>query len=145
MYVIRFDFQFRQGMPDEEVNSIVLTDETYEQLPVLSYDDTFDDDTVFFVKPFSEQVRHSQKTFPAICVTNPKWRLREDDHYLDDMVTWHFVCLDKAKGIWIAFKYWDAATDAEAYGSTVSVSLPCHGPAYRLDEKCRNVIDMLSL
>ena len=143
MYKLRFDFQYRHDCPDEEVNSIVLTDETYAALPVLNFEETFDDESVFQYVPFAEQVRHVAKAFPAICVMNNKWRM-EDDSYLDREVRWHFVCLDKAKGIWIAFKCWDAATDAEAYGSTVKVSLPCHGEVYRLDEKCMEVVSALA-
>ena len=143
MYKVRFDFQYRDGYPDEEHDSIVLTDETYAALPVLSYDETFDAACVFLNVPFAEQVRHIQKVFPGICVMNNKWH-HEDETLVNRAIVWRFVCLDKAKEMWIAFKYWDATPISEAYGSTVNVKFPCHGEVYRLDEKCMAVVDKLA-
>ena len=143
MYKIRFDFQYRDGYPDAEHDSIVLTDEMYAALPVLSYDETFDDECVFLYCGFAEQVRHATKVFPGICVMNNKW-LQEEKQLMKREITWRFVCLDKAKRMWIGFRYWDAASIAEAYGSTVDVKLPCHGELYRLDEKCMEIVDTLA-
>ena len=132
MYKIRFEF-----------NSINLTTKEYENLPELS-PTVFNENCEFNKGLFVEKVRHPEESFPAIWITNDDWVLEDSSDssggYLDDTIKWVFVCLDVNADIWIAFKYYDAATVAEAYGSTVSVSFPCHGEVYRLDSKCKEIV-----
>lgn len=143
MYKITFHDQPRQGEEDYESGSITLTQEQYQNLPELSTD-IFNEKCKFKKGSFSEKVRYPEVSFPAVWITNDDWHLGDAGDgtggYLDDKFQWVFVCLDMEADIWIAFKFWDCATVAEAYCATVSVSFPCHGKLYRLDSKCKEIV-----
>ncbi len=138
MYKIRFECQTEAGLPDSESCSIVLTKEQYAELPTLSIKD-IDSGSVFTKKDFPEQIRNPIISFPAIRITNPAWKLEQpekfEDQYANPEYEWVLLCLDLKNKIWIAFKYWNAATNADIMDySSVGVSYPWHGDVYRIDE-----------
>ena len=145
MYRITFEAQPRQGTPDYETNSIVLTQAEYENLPVLSAN-IFDEKCEFSKGTFSEQVRAPVHTFPAVWISNDSWELEEPHNsdltggYMDSTFWWVFVCLDSKENIWIAFKYYDLATLEDSYCATVGVAFPDHSEIYRLDKKCTEIV-----
>ena len=143
MYKIKFEAQPRQGTPDYESGSIILTKEQYEKLPYLS-GDIFDETCQIHSVTFREPTRHSNIFFPAIRISHDEWELKDDTEdsggYMDPRIFWFFVCLDKAADIWIAFDFYDLATLEDTYTSTVGVSFPTHGDIYRLDEKCKEIV-----
>lgn len=143
MYKIRFDFQTQSGIPDSESCSIILSKEEYVALPEITVNE-FDANTTFFKKEFTEQVRNPHGFFPAIWLSNPAWLLEQpeefESQYNNPEYYWVFVCLDTVDDIWIAFKYWDAATIEEVFSSTVSVSTPWHGDIYCLDKGCKKIV-----
>lgn len=142
MYRILFENQVAQGSPDYIYDPIYLTEADYDNLPVLDYDKFFDKDCVFKMVSFREPIRHEPRRFSAIRVENDKWN---SDRYelMDPRVVWYFVCLNGRKNVWIAFKYWDEATLDDTMHATVGVSFPRHGDVYRLDDKCKIVIEAL--
>ena len=143
MYKITFEEQPRHGEPDYEGPTITLTEEQYQHLPELSAD-IFNEKCEFSKGLFYEQVRRPTQSFPAVWISSDEWKLDEATEgsggYMDDSIKWVFVCLDIDNDIWIAFEYYNLATVAEAYGSTVGVSLPCHGDLYRLDSSCKDIV-----
>ena len=143
LYEIKFSYQSRDGYPDTEGDSIRLTAEQYPKLPELSAK-TFDSGCIFAKREFTEQVRHPEKTFRAIWISNDQWTVEpldsSSDWYVYDEFYWVFVCLDILQDIWIAFTYHDAVTADDEYCSTVSVSYPTHGEIYRLDEGCKAIV-----
>lgn len=146
MYKIRFDFQTESGIPDSESCSIVLTKEQYAALPELSIDQ-FDENCGFSQQDFYEQVRHPNVSFPALWASNPAWQLEQPEEferqYSNPKYKWVFVCLDATEDIWIAFKYWDAATNEEVMSSsTVGVASPWHGDVYRLDDMSIQIVKL---
>jgi hypothetical protein len=143
LYEIAFSRQSRHGLPDTDGDSIRLTKEQYHTLPELSLE-TFDGQCKFVPKEFSEQVRHPEKSFPAIWISNDTWKVapldNTSDWYVHDNFYWVFVCIDVAADLWIAFTYHDAVTADDAYCSTVNVCYPTHGELYRLDEGCKELV-----
>lgn len=139
MFKIPFESQTRHNEIDVESGSIVLSKEDYLNLPVLS-SEIFDAKTTYYRGDFFEQIRHPEKSYSAVFVKNPNWKLEPatplSGGYMDDSIKWVFVCLDNNDDIWIAFTICDRATFEDAYGSTVRVSYPSHGDVYRLDAKC---------
>lgn len=134
VYEIKFSNQTRENMPDTESYTIRLTKEQYLKLPELSIGN-MGNKCQFYKEDFPEQIRNPKKTFPALWLCNPGWRLKEPENYLNPEVKLVFVCLDMKNDIWIAFPYFDLATVEDAYGSTVSVSCPAHAEVYRLDDE----------
>jgi len=146
MYKIRFDCQTEAGIEDYESCSIVLTKEQYEALPEISVD-KFDENCGFLQKNFQEQVRHPHASFPALWASNPNWVLEQPEEfehqYNNPKYNWVFVCLDVAEDIWIAFKYWNAATNEEVMSSSaVGVAYPWHGDVYRLDKESIQIVKL---
>ena len=143
LYAINFAQQSRHGMPDVDGDSIQLTKEQYLVLPELSHE-MFDEQCEFAKKKFSEQVRSPEKSFPAVWITNPEWKVDppqdSQNIYVHKEFCWVFVCIDVAENLWIAFQYHDAVTIDDACCSTVSVSNPTHGEVYRLDEGCKELV-----
>lgn len=143
MYKIIFHDQPRQDMPDEEYNSIVVTDESYSELPVLD-SMHFTTDCTFYKGKFSDQVRHEpENTFSALWIYNDEWKLETspgDSGFIDSKINWVFVCLNEATDMWIAFEFYDIASWGDAYGSTVGVSYPRHGTVYRLSEEHMEIV-----
>lgn len=145
MYKITFEAQPRQGTPDYEYNSIVLTKADYENLPELSAD-IFDEKCEFSKGIFSEKVRVPRISFSAIWISRDNWELEKPSDieltggYIDSTFWWVFVCLDTKDNIWVAFKYYDLATVEDAYCATVGVAFPEHEEVYRLDEKCKEIV-----
>ena len=144
MYKITFDNQPRHDIPDEEYNSIVVTDESYKKLPKLSLTN-FDDACKFSKGEFCDQIRHEpEHRYPALWISNPGWKLEKSPgqsmDYIDDTIYWVFVCLNVKANMWIAFQYYDAASWDDAYGSTVGVSYPRHGPVYRLTKEHMKIV-----
>ena len=137
MYKITFHNQTRHNEPDTEFGSIIVND--LNVLPVLS-GKLFDENCSFHKGWFAEKVRHPEISFPALWIHNPNWKFNES-WMLDDRYSWVFVCLDEEKDVWIAFKYYDAASLGDAYGSTVSVSWPSHDTVYRLGDKCKELLN----
>jgi len=115
----------------------------YQALPELSAEIS-NEKCEFCKGQFYEQIRHPTKSFPAVWITNDEWKLDDADKasgaYMNDSIKWIFVCLDINNSIWIAFKYYNLATVAESYGSTVNVSSPCHGDVYRLYSSCMEIV-----
>lgn len=144
LYEINFSQQSRHGLPDYAGNSIAITNEQYEKLPELSIGTVGNDKSKFYKKDFPEQVRHPEKYFPAIWISNDDWKVKPlenpSDWYVHANFYWVFVCLDVTENIWIAFTYHDAVTVDDAYCSTVSVSYPTHGDLYRLDDGCKELV-----
>jgi len=143
MYKITFESQPRQGEPDYENGSIVLTEEDYKKLPELSID-IFNEECKFSKGNFSEQIRNPNKSFPAIWISNDAWDLGEASDlsggYIDSSIYWVFVCLDVAADIWIGFQFYDLTTVEDSFTATVGVSFPSHGEVYRLDSKCKEIV-----
>lgn len=145
MYKITFEAQPRQGTPDYESNSIVLTKADYEKLPELSAD-IFDEKCKFLKGIFSEKVRMPTHCFSAVWISRDNWELEEPANaeltggYIHSIFQWVFVCLDAKENIWIAFKYYDLATIEDCFGATVGVAFPEHDEVYRLDEKCKEIV-----
>lgn len=143
LYEIEFSNQSRDGYPDTDGDSIRITTDQYHKLPELSFE-TFDEQCNFARKNFSEQVRHAEKSFPAIWISNNSWEVPPlddtSDRYVHSNFYWVFVCLDVAADIWIAFTYHDAATVDDSYCSNVSVCYPTHGELYRLDAGCKELV-----
>ena len=137
MYKITFDSQPSHCAPDVERDSIEFSREEYLSFPELP-ENIFDNNCKFEAVMFLEQVRHPKKEFLAIRIYNPEWKQNEDK-LINPWFYWFLVCLDVENDVWIAFKYWDEADWAEAYGSTVSISEPRHGKLYRLNAKCKNI------
>lgn len=146
MYNIRFDCQTEAGIPDYESCSIVLSKEQYEALPELPIN-TFDENCTFFMREFKEPTRNPSKSFPAIWVSNPNWQLEQpesfEEQYNEPEYNWVLVCIDTQKNFWIAFKFWNAATNAEVMDySSVGVAYPWHGDVYRLGDILKKVIKL---
>lgn len=145
MYKIAFDNQPRHGEPDTEGNSIILSQEKYEELPVFHGPNNFNAKDIVIKKGrFSEQIRHPQKSFPSISFsTNLKLNsenIIEEGGYVNDSISLIFVCIDEEKDFWISFNFYDLTTIEDTYGSTVSVSFPNHGPVYRVDEETKQAM-----
>ena len=144
MFKMHFEAQTRHNQPDYESGSIVLTRERYNQLPVLSAEIFKDERCTFHAGNLSEQTRHPEKKFPSINISHPDWRLEPASEnsggYLDDSISWKFLCVEPNEDLWIAFELWDSTTLGDVYFSTVDVSYPGHGPLYRLDEECMEIV-----
>ena len=145
MYKITFDDQPRHGLPDVELDSIILTDEQYHNLPVFPTAEKFDDNCKFESGRFFKQVRHNNGvSWPAIWISHPDWLLPNDaddeDGYLNNKIRCVFVCIDEEKDYWIAFDYYNLATAGDAYCSLVGVASPRHGTVYRLDSDALRIV-----
>lgn len=145
MYKITFDNQPRHGEPDTEGNSIVLSQEKYEDLPVYHDPNIFNTNDIVIKKGrFLEQVRHPEKSFPSVSFSTDlklhSGNVIEEGGYADDSITLIFVCIDEEKDFWIAFNFYDLATLEDAYGSTVSVSFPNHDTVCRIDEETKQAM-----
>ena len=145
LYEIRFECQTEAGIPDSESCSIYLTKEQYATLPVLSIED-IDSNSTITRKDFTDQIRNPIRSFPAIRISNPLWKLEQpekfEDQYANPEYQWVLVYVDLINDIWIAFKYWNAATNADIMSySSVGVSYPWHGDVYRIDESLKKIVD----
>ncbi len=145
MYNIKFEHQLRQGEQDYECNSIKLTEDDYNSLPILEAKKIIDNNCTFKNEEFIEPIRHQSKSFKALWISNKNWNLESESKkfnggYMDTTIYWVFVCVDEKLDKWIAFKFYDLATVEDCYSSTVAVSLPTHGDIYRLDNDCMEIV-----
>ncbi len=142
MYSIKFVQQLRQGVEDYEKDSIFLTEEDYNALPIIDNRDCkelLNGNCTVNKKDFFEQVRHATKSFPAIWISNPNWKL-PNDIYVHNKIYFIFVCIDEKLDRWIAFKFYNLLTKADNSDAIIPVSLPQHGDIYRLNDDCMNIV-----
>lgn len=144
MFKMHFEAQTRHNSPDYEFGSIELTKEEYFKLPVLSAEIFKDEKCRFHSGDMADQVRRPENRYPAIHISHPDWKLapasENSGGYLDDSISWSFICVEPDEDLWIGFESWDSTTLEDVYGSTVDVSYPGHGPTHRLGEDCMEIV-----